>query len=181
MSSFSLLDDADLLLTNHKPKKGSSKKNKKQSISSTEFTKIHLEEVWVIILSYCDIRTLYLQYVHIDRKVYQILQSIPFQKSLLIREFHSILSGEEEKDHEGLYERAKPMLTKRIEQVLERNDPLNTFGLRSTFSKKSDHPLKVFVNIYFGLLNRRINLKNRNMKIRDWFRSNNYYFMAFSA
>lgn len=170
MSSFDLLADEDLIYQKKQPtrnkKKTKQQHYEKSIIPETEFTKIHLSEVWVVILKYFDFKSLYTSFLFVDKKVCEILYSLEFQKYILNREFEDVLSGEYESDHSALYSQNQS-LQRSLMRVLEINDRLNIFELRKTHSKpKSDHPHKVFENLFFGLLNKRTNFTNRNMKLR---------------
>ncbi|EFC37556.1 predicted protein [Naegleria gruberi] len=178
MSSFALLDEDYLL--NTIPKK-SNKKPKPKVLTETIFTKIHLEEIWIVILNYFEIKDLYTVYVLIDRKIRNIIYSLPFQKYLLERTFGKIISTEEERDHAALFIKEGKTLEKEIENMFQLKDPRNIFGFQKKFIPSDMKPEQhlVFQKLYFALLNRRIKFTNRNMKLREQFRSYTSYIYAF--
>ena len=189
MSSFHLLLLEETLQTppqpirkQHKKKRQTSNETSTQNtkVEETEFSKIHLNEIWVVILSFIDTKTQYKSLALVDKLICGILYSIPLLKSSLQRTFSGIISGEEEQDHLPLLNYGSMTLSKRIDKVFSSNDPLNIFGFASNSECSSsesetkyetetiqDIPL-TFHNLYIGLLNRRLNITNRNVKLREF-------------
>ena len=194
MSAFDLLDDEELINL-HNFKKNKQTKNKKKSTpiaklkpQETEFTKIHLTEVWHVILQYLDLKSLYTSILLVDKKVYEIVNTIEFQRFILSRDFADIFSGENETDHAALYKNMR--FQGSLERILESNDPTNIFKFRTAINNNNNRKKKkkatdellpsivdsqqVFENLYIDLLNKRTKFINRNMKLRTLIRGKAY-------
>ena len=172
MSSFLLLDDCDLLETAKKqPKKGTSKR-KKPSYYGLLFPVNFMDNVLHTIFLYLDINTLYSKIALTDKKRNELVTSYLFCQSILMRDFNSLISGEEEKNVERLLcdfkHKSLPKYgIERLEPYIQRIDPNNEFRLlQGENTCPQSFLYKHFTHVYQQLVNRRICHENRTNRLR---------------
>ncbi|KAG2379178.1 hypothetical protein C9374_007317 [Naegleria lovaniensis] len=186
--SFSLLEESDELLASE-PTSLSKRQQKKKLAqertalsspkqNSTAFTPLNsLDVVWFHIFTNFDLQFLFLTCSLIDSKRCEIIRSHYFLQTLLLREFKSVLNGEEEKDLSLWLAKKRPL--EPISTTLKKIDNNVLFYELHRFVGKEYHkpneqvnapdPYSVFLNLFEHLTRRKMVIFNLNIKIRKLF------------